>query len=127
MKVLREACFHAGGLWSGLRSNRFAPDFAPLRCATPVESLGRRSWRGIGRCCKLARDMSMDSELQKHYALLLGVGSPWEVKNVELKLAEKKVEIELGWQWGAPAKCPECGREFTLPEAGPAHIKLLAP
>jgi hypothetical protein len=36
---------------------------------------------------------------QKHYALLLGVGSPWEVKNVELKLGEKKVEIELGWQW----------------------------
>ena len=33
--------------------------------------------------------MSMDSELQKHYALLLGVGSPWEVKDVELKLAEK--------------------------------------
>ncbi len=24
--------------------------------------------------------MSMDSELQKHYALLLGIGSPWEVK-----------------------------------------------
>jgi hypothetical protein len=40
--------------------------------------------------------MSMDTELQKHYALLLGIGSPWEVKTVELKLAEKKVEIELG-------------------------------
>jgi len=24
--------------------------------------------------------MSMDSELQQHYALLLGIGSPWEVK-----------------------------------------------
>jgi hypothetical protein len=53
--------------------------------------------------------MSMDTELQKHYALLLGIGSPWEVKTVELKLAEKKVEIELGWQWGQAAKCPECG------------------
>ena len=38
--------------------------------------------------------MNLDTELQKHYALLLGVGSPWEVKNVELKLGEKKVEIE---------------------------------
>ena len=47
--------------------------------------------------------MSMDSELQKHYALLLGIGSPWEVKTVELNLEAKKVEIELGWQWGAAA------------------------
>ena len=39
--------------------------------------------------------MSMDSELQIHYALLLGVGSPWEVKQVELKLAEKQVAIVI--------------------------------
>ena len=31
--------------------------------------------------------MSMDNELQKHYAMLLGIGSPWEVKAVALKLA----------------------------------------
>jgi len=31
--------------------------------------------------------MSMDTELQKHYALLLGIGSPGEVKTVELKFA----------------------------------------
>jgi transposase len=67
----------------------------------------------------LVRDMSMDSELQKHYALLLGVGSPWEVKNVELKLADKKVEIELGWQWGAAAKCPECGCECSIHDCAP--------
>jgi len=58
--------------------------------------------------------MSMDNELQKHYALLLGIGSPWEVKAVELKLQEKKVDIELGWQWGAAAKCPKCGREYSI-------------
>jgi len=63
--------------------------------------------------------MSIDSELQKHYALLLGVGSPWEVKDVELKLAEKKVEIELGWQWGTAAKCPECGRECSIHDCAP--------
>jgi transposase len=61
----------------------------------------------------------MDSELQKHYAQLLGVGSPWEVKNVELKLTQKKVEIELGWQWGAAAKCPECGRECSIHDCAP--------
>lgn len=63
--------------------------------------------------------MSLDPELQKHHALLLGIGSPWEVKTVELKLAEKKVEIELGWQWGAAAQCPECGRECSIHDCAP--------
>ena len=56
----------------------------------------------------------MDTELQKHYALLLGIGSPWKVQTVELKLAEKQVAIELGWQWGQAAQCPECGRECSI-------------
>jgi len=63
--------------------------------------------------------MSMDTELQKHYGQLLGVGSPWEVKTVELKLAEKSVDIELGWQWGASAKCPVCGRECSIYDCAP--------
>lgn len=63
--------------------------------------------------------MSMDSELQNHYAQLLGIGSPWEVKTVELKLGDKKVEIELGWQWGAAAQCPECGRECSMHDCAP--------
>jgi len=50
--------------------------------------------------------MSMDSELQKHYALLLGIGSPWEVKTVDLNLEGKKVEIKLGWQWGSGGQVP---------------------
>jgi transposase len=63
--------------------------------------------------------MNMDTELQKHDALLLGVGSPWEVKTVELKLPEKKVEIELAWQWGAAAQCPECGRACSIHDCAP--------
>jgi transposase len=63
--------------------------------------------------------MSMDSELQKHYALLLGIGSPWEVKTVDLKLQEKKVEIELNWQWGAAARCPECKAECSIHDCAP--------
>ena len=42
-----------------------------------------------------ATQMSMDSELQKHYALLLGIGSPWEVKTVDLNLEGKG-----GGYWG---------------------------
>ena len=97
---------------------RFAPDFALLRCASPGDGLGWRAADALG----MFRAMSMNNELQKHYALLLGIGSPWEVKTVELKLAEKKVEIELGWQWGSAAKFPECGRECLIHDRAPEHI-----
>ena len=63
--------------------------------------------------------MSMDNELQKHYGQLLGIGSPWEVKTVALKLADKRVEIELAWQWGAAASCPECGRKCSIHDSAP--------
>ncbi len=76
------------------------------------------SWKG-GTVSGRVGGMSMDTELQKHYALLLGIGSPWEVKTVELKLPEKKVEIELGWQWGQSAKCPECGRACSIHDSAP--------
>jgi transposase len=29
------------------------------------------------------------------------------------------VEIELGWQWGAAAVCPECGRECSIHDCAP--------
>ncbi len=99
----------------GLRFHRFAPDFAPLRCAAPVHGL---SW-SVGWFLESSWAMSIDNELQKHYALLLGIGSPWEVKAVELKLTDKQVDIELGWQWGAAAKCPECGRECSIHDSAP--------
>jgi transposase len=75
-------------------------------------------WLGRALVGRLA-GMSLDNELQKHYALLLGVGSPWQVKTVELKLGEKKVEIELGWQWGLQAPCPECGQACSIHDCAP--------
>jgi transposase len=63
--------------------------------------------------------MTMDHELHRHYAQLLAVGSPWEVKTVELKLREKVVVIELGWQWGADAHCPECQRACSNHDCAP--------
>jgi transposase len=96
-------------------SKRCAPDFAPLRCAAPGNGL---SWVGVW-FVEGFWAMSMDNELQKHYAMLLGIGSPWEVKTVELKLADKQVDIELRWQWGTAAKCPECGRECSIHDRAP--------
>jgi hypothetical protein len=38
---------------------------------------------------------ALDNELQRHYGLLLGIQSPWQVKDVKLELEQKPVEIEL--------------------------------
>jgi transposase len=99
--------------WRGRPSLRAGHRSAPLRAAGPAfwVGLGGGGWQAFG--------MSLYNELQKHYALLLGIGSPWAVKTVELKLAEKKVEIELGWQWGSDAKCPECGRACSIHDRAP--------
>ena len=100
-------------------SERVAPDFSPLRCVAPGGSLGPKQAGEAGPASARCKPTGMDNELQKHYALLLGIGSPWEVGTVELKLGEKKVEIELTWQKGAAAKCPECGQDCTIYDCAP--------
>jgi transposase len=100
---------------SVLGAHSFAPDFAPLRCAAPVNGL---NWP-VAWVLEAYWAMNMDNELQKHYGQLLGIGTPWEVKAVVLKLAEKQVDIELGWQWGAAAKCPECSRDCSIHDSAP--------
>ena len=60
-----------------------------------------------------------DNELQRHYGLLLGVGLPWQVAEVKLELAEKRVKICLVWQEGQKAPCPVCGRECALYDLAP--------
>ena len=60
-----------------------------------------------------------ENELQKHYRLLLGIESPWGVKDVKLELSEKRVEIELAWTAGQQADCPVCGRACTQYDLAP--------
>ena len=36
-----------------------------------------------------------------------------------LKLPEQKMKIEPGWQWGAAAQCPECGRDCLKLNSAP--------
>jgi len=61
----------------------------------------------------------LENELQKHYRLLLGIESPWQVKNVKLDLNAKRVEIELVWAEGHKADCPVCGTACTLYDYAP--------
>lgn len=63
--------------------------------------------------------MSMENELHRHYGMLLGINSPWEVGAVELSVVAKQVRIRLDWQWGAEAKCPECGRACSIHDSAP--------
>ena len=42
----------------------------------------------------------LQNELHRHYALLLGVKSPWEVNGVGLDMEGKRVEITLDWGEG---------------------------
>lgn len=48
------------------------------------------------------------------YQQILGIGSPWLVERVELKLSEEEVRVYLGHEPQARWQCPECGRECPL-------------
>ena len=61
----------------------------------------------------------LNKELHRHYALLLGVKSPWEVNGVNLDMAGKRVEIRLEWAKGHGVSCPECGKECTIADHAP--------
>ncbi len=60
-----------------------------------------------------------NNELHRHYALLLGVKSPWGVKEVNLDMGCKRVEIKLEWAMGEAVSCPECGKACTIADHAP--------
>src|SRR5690554_6514938 len=47
-------------------------------------------------------------EIEDHYALLLGIQSPWEISSVALNMTESRVDIEVEYVDTSGA-CPECG------------------
>jgi hypothetical protein len=98
-------------------------ELASARCtgrrSAPLRAAGRRFWVGASSEGWQAGGHEHGLRIAKTLRVTLGIGSPWAVKDVALKLAEKKVEIELGWQWGSAAQCPECGRECSLHDSAP--------
>ena len=58
------------------------------------------------------------TDLQAHYAQLLGLNSPWKVKSVVLSLEEKRVEIQLV-HGGGKLECPECGARCGCADHAP--------
>lgn len=49
-----------------------------------------------------------ESDLNRHYSLLLGLGEELTVTRVELQMAEKRVDIHVDYQ-PKSAICPQCG------------------
>ncbi|WP_419639685.1 transposase family protein, partial [Thiolapillus sp.] len=47
-------------------------------------------------------------ELEEHYSQLLGINSPWEIYDVELKVDESRLDIWIEYMDDRGA-CPECG------------------
>lgn len=58
------------------------------------------------------------SKLTEHYSMLLGLDAAWEVSDVSLSLAEKRVEI-LVTHVGGRVACPECDGECTIADHAP--------
>jgi transposase len=48
------------------------------------------------------------------YAAILGIRSPWRVREVELKLSEGEVHVHLEHEPGIEWPCPECGKPCAL-------------
>jgi transposase len=61
----------------------------------------------------------LDNGLHRHYALLLGVKSPWEVSGVKLDMVGKRVEIGLQWVPGHEVPCPQCGKLCAIADHAP--------
>lgn len=61
----------------------------------------------------------MENELYRHYGMLLGIKSPWEVSDVKLDMMGRRVEIGLEWKAGNAVVCPECGRQCAIADHAP--------
>ena len=58
--------------------------------------------------------MKINSDLQKHYSILLGLLPPWMVVNIDLNTNDKIVEIDVKWPTGHKVRCPECNKFCTI-------------
>ena len=47
-------------------------------------------------------------EIEEHYSQLLGIHSPWSISQVDLKMHEQRVDIEIEYADDV-GPCPECG------------------
>jgi transposase len=51
-----------------------------------------------------------EAAVAAHYGLLLGIQSPWRVRNANLDIVARRVDIEVEHEPNKPVACPECRR-----------------
>jgi transposase len=59
------------------------------------------------------------------YARILGVESPWQVTEVDLRLAVGEVEVRVEYSVSAAVHCPECGASATRYDTRPRRWRHL--
>ena len=59
---------------------------------------------------KITTTAAAEAAVAAHYGLLLGIKSPWQVKQVDLKLNGQRVDVAIGHDQEAAVTCPECKR-----------------
>lgn len=64
-------------------------------------------------------NQAAETAVAAHYALLLGIGSPWQVRRVDLQLAAKRVEVDVEHDQEAAVTCPQCGRSCARYDHAP--------
>ena len=47
-------------------------------------------------------------DVNEHYALLLGIHTPWDISSVDLRLDQHRVDVVIEYT-GAEGVCPDCG------------------
>ena len=74
-------------------------------------------------------DNAAQAAVAAHYGLLLGIQEPWKVKEANLEMALKLVDIEVVYDEQMPVKCPTCKRECrrygTAPERTWRHLDVM--
>lgn len=60
--------------------------------------------------CRAMRDKDL-------YATILGVTSPWTVRDVDLRAGAQEVEVFIEHDGSTPLVCPECGRKASRHDA----------
>lgn len=65
--------------------------------------------------------MLVPAALAAHYQQLLGLVKPWKITDINLDVAEQRLDITLEWPRGRKAPCPECGRPCGLKDHLPAR------
>lgn len=57
--------------------------------------------------------------LEDHYALLLGLVSPWIIRNIELSVENATLDLHVVERDDAAFSCPDCGRPSPLHDHAP--------